>query len=184
VDKIFVSKEEASNKFWGYTRNDNDMTVTAHWGRLGLEGQQKVHPFHGTYDVDNFIFSKTREKLRGGYSEVTPEQYEVEVAMAKTVGVGQKVDQLLFVEDRGSTLTPLDATKLHNPDLKPYVYAKLIGILKDGVRPVKEFIFTPTESFTVRTNSSFQIITKTKIDGGEDAKMAAAVEEVVGRVLF
>lgn len=184
MDKIFISKEEASNKFWGYTRNDTDFTVTAHWGRLGLAGQSKTHPLGSKYGVEDFIYSKTREKIRGGYNEVTPEQYEVEVAVAKTVGTDQKVDALMFVEDKDNNLRQLDATKLHDPDLKPYVYARLMGTLKDGVRPVKEFIFTPTESFTVKTNSSFRIINKTKIDGGEDAAMAAAVEEVVGRVLF
>ena len=184
MDKIFISKEEASNKFWGYTRNDNDMTVTAHWGRLGLAGQSKVHQLGSTWKVDDFIYTKTREKLHNGYNEVTAEQYEVEVAVAKSIGTDQKVDQLMFVEDKADILHPLDATRLHNPDLKPLVYAKLIGTLRDGVRPTKEFIFTPTESFVIETTPMKQVLRKTKIDGGEDARMAAAVEEVVGRVLF
>lgn len=182
MDKIFISKEEASNKFWGYSRNDNDLTVTAYWGRLGLAGQSKTHPLGSLWGMDDFINNKTREKLRGGYNEVTSEQYEVEVAVAKTIGTDQKVDQLMFVEERGNTLVPLDATKLHDPDLKPYVYAKLMGTLKDGVRPTKEFIFTPTESFVVKTTGR-RLDSKSPIED-TDAKMAAAVEEVVGRVLF
>lgn len=183
MDKIFISKEEASNKFWGYTRNDNDMTVTAHWGRLGLAGQSKVHQLGSSWKMDDFIYTKTREKEHNGYNEVTAEQYEVEVAVAKSIGTDQKVDKLMFVEDKSSVLLPLDATRLHNPDLKPLVYAKLIGTLRDGIRPTKEFIFTPTESFVVET-SAMRLTSKRKIDGGEDAQMAAAVEEVVGRVLF
>lgn len=194
MDKTYICKEEASNKFWGYTRNDNDMTVTAQWGRLGLDGQKKIHQFDSNWEISDFISKKTHEKLRGGYGEVTPEQYEVEVAMAKTIGVDQKVDQLLFVEEKGRILTSLDATKLHNPDLKPYVYAKLVGKLKDGIHPVTEFMFTPAESFIVETHGSSNLIgigskrsinTMVKINPEDDsAKMAAAVEEVVGRVLF
>lgn len=186
MDKILISKEEASNKFWGYTRNDVDMTVTAQWGRLGLDGQKKTYPFSRMWDLEDYITSKTREKLRGGYAEVTSEQYEVEVAMAKTIGVDQKVDQLLFVEERNNVLVTLDATKLHNPELKPYVYAKLIGKLVDGHHPVKEFIFTPTESFVVQTpaNGDRRVLSRAKIEGGEDAAMATSLEEVIGRVLF
>lgn len=185
MDKIFISKEEASNKFWGYTCNDVAKTVTAHWGRLGLAGQSKVHSFNSGYEMDDFVSSKTREKLRGGYGEVTLEQYEVEAAIAKTIGVDQKVDQLLFVEEKGDTLTSLDATKLHNPDIKPFVYARLIGKKKDGVNPVTEFIFTPNESFLIETISrgAMKVSKKMKLSES-DVKMAAAVEEVIGRMLF
>lgn len=193
MDKIFICKEESSNKFWGYTKDLNNYNVEVKWGRLGLDGQKQIKSFKGTYDRDEFIGDKTGEKLNGGYEEVTVEEYEVQASIAKTLGVGHKIDDIFFVEENGCYISELSTKDLHKPNVKPKVYAKVVGrrTPANAEPPVTLFLFDVNASYKIKLGGThpqkarMQVTNRSLImPGDENEKLAAAVGEVIGRVLL
>src|SRR5882672_249694 len=133
MDKIYICNDGTSNKFWGY--KVKGLVVTCKWGRLGTTGQQKDFPFSDQWDLDKFIADKTDEKLDKGYEEKSPEQLELETTVAKTIGVGNKLERIHFVQVKNKKITILDPKKdkkiLHDPSIQPLVYALVSGRRKD-----------------------------------------------------
>lgn len=209
MDKIFICTEDTSNKFWGY--KVNGLTVTCKWGRLGTAGQSKDFKFKNQMDLDEFVEDKTEEKLGKGYDERSPEQLELETAVAQTIGVGNKVERIHFVqlhESRGrKSITILDPKRdrkiLHDPNIQPMVYAQISGRRKDKDSyeiPVKEFLLTLNEAKVVKTGSTSTVADwsgkyddhevriveselPASIDDGIDA-MAKAVGACIGKLLL
>lgn len=197
MDKVFINREDASNKFWGYTQDPNNWNVEVRWGRLGLDGQKQLKSFSNAYDRDKFVQDKVNEKINGMYSEVTCEEFEVQSSISKTLGVGHKIDEICFVEESGQHISELSAKELHQPNTKPKVYARVVGRRAAGAdaAPVTVFLFDVNEAYRIKVGKlsagripkspKFQILDKVQImPGDEDAKLAAAVGEVIGRVLL
>ena len=207
MDKIFICTEDTSNKFWGY--KVNGLTVTCKWGRLGTAGQQKDFSFKSQYDLDEFIEDKTEEKVNKGYEEKSPEQLDLETTVAKTIGVGNKIESIHFVQlnERGNrkSITILDPKKdrkiLHDPNMKPMVWAMLSGRRKDKDSyevPVREFLLSLDEAKIVKTGSTSSIAdfsvdyrdvrtieSELPVDINDDAQaMAKAVGECIGKLLL
>ena len=160
MDKIFICKEESSNKFWGYIKDTNTFKVEVKWGRLGLEGQKQTKSFADSWDRDKFIGDKISDKLNGGYKEVTAEEYEIQTKIAQTLGVGYKIDEIFFVQDDGVYLSEINKKDLHSPNIKPKVFAKVVG------RKNKDSDEIPIIQFLFDVNSAFRI----KVAGTHPAK--------------
>lgn len=158
MDKIFICAEGTSNKFWGY--KVSGLTVTCKWGRLGTAGQLKNFSFDSQYDLDKFIGDKTNEKLDKGYEEKSPEQLELETVVAQTIGVGNKLERIHFVQVKGKKMTILDPKKdkkiLHDPNMQPLVYALISGRRKDkddwDSAPSREFLLSLNDAKIIKTD--------------------------------
>lgn len=193
MDKIFICKEESSNKFWGYTKDPNTFKVEVKWGRLGLEGQKQVKSFNDSWDRDKFIGDKVSDKLHGGYKEVTAEEFEIQTKIAQTLGVGYKIDEIFFVQDDGLYLGEISKKDLHSPNIKPKVYAKVVGRKnKDSDEiPIINFLFDVNSAFRIKLSGThpararMSTFSREQIQSGDEyEELAAAVGEVIGRVLL
>lgn len=213
MDKIFICAEGSSNKFWGY--KVKGLTVTCKWGRLGTAGQQKDFKFDDQYDLDTFIADKSDEKVGKGYVEKSPEQLELETAVAKTIGVGSRIDKLAFVQlsesrrNNGKVnkhITILDPKKdrkiLHDPNIQPLVYARVLGRRKDKEddysMPVREFLLSLKEAKIIKTGSCSQVTewsadqrevldieSELPVEVSDEAhQMSQAVGECIGKLLL
>jgi predicted DNA-binding WGR domain protein len=196
---IFVCQDESSNKFWDYEVNGNDAIIK--WGRLGLVGQVQVKSFSVKFDRDDFIDKKVREKISGGYKEITPEKYAILVLIAQTIGVGAKVDEIYFATKSGCYISEVSQKDLHKPGTKPLVYARIVGRRKskDENAPVSEFLLDVDKAYRIKTaghvrlmplatvehHATRQLTEEIQIKPGDDCeKMATMVGEIIGKVLL
>jgi predicted DNA-binding WGR domain protein len=167
MDKIFICKDATSNKFWGY--KIKGLTVTCKWGRLGTAGQQKDFKFDAQCELDKYVEDKTDEKIGKGYEEHSPEQLELETVVAQTIGVGNKIEKIAFVQLTEAKrpngvrkyITVLDPKKdrkiLHDPNIQPLVYALISGRRKDKEddysAPSREFLLSLNDAKIIKTGS-------------------------------
>lgn len=202
MDKIFICKDDTSNKFWGY--KINGMTVTCKWGRLGTAGQSKDFSFKTQYDLNEFVNDKTEEKTNKGYDEMSPEQLELETTVAQTIGVGNKIEKISFAQLVGtgpkkkiSLLDPKrDRKLLHDPSMQPMVYAVISGRRKDKESyeiPIREFLLSMNDAKVIKTNYGGHIYENDKITieselpveiNDEAQVMAKAVGACIGKLLL
>lgn len=190
-DKMYVCKEDTSNKYWGYALGVNTHSADCWWGRLGTDGTITPKAFPDSWKLDRFIMSKTDEKLNEGYKEVTPEEFELQSSIAKELGVGSKIDDMRLVSEAGGVLKNLTPKELHSPGIKPKVYAKVVGRRSagDDTIPVTEFLFDVATSYKIkckyRTLNDITIANTDPIHPGDDCeKLANAVGAVIGKVLL
>lgn len=192
-DKMYVCKEDTSNKFWGYAKAVNTHSVDCWWGRLGTDGTVTPKSFPDSWKLDRFIESKTNEKTNEYYKEVTPEEFELQMSIARELGVGSKIEDMRLVSESGGILKMLTPKELHQPGVKPKVYAKVVGRRSAGsdTIPVTEFLFDVTDSYRIKCswrsghNPGVTVTSMDKIEAGDDCeKLASAVGSVIGKVLL
>jgi predicted DNA-binding WGR domain protein len=192
-DKMYVCKEDTSNKYWGYAKAVNTHSVDCWWGRLGTDGTITPKSFPDSWKLDRFIESKTNEKMNDSYKEVTPEEFELQMSIARELGVGSKIEEMRLVGGDGDVLKTLTTKELHQPGVKPKVYAKVVGRRSagDDTIPVTEFLFDVNASYRIKCKyrSMHQpdiiLVNKDLIEAGDDyEKLASAVGSVIGKVLL
>jgi len=190
-DKMYICKEETSNKYWGYAKGVNTHSVDCWWGRLGTDGTITPKAFPDSWKLDRFVESKLAEQYHKGYKEVTPEEFELQMSIARELGVGAKIDDMRLVSESGGILKNLTTKELHQPGIKPKVYAKVVGRRSagDDTIPVTEFLFDVATSYKIkckyRTMNDITVANMDPIHPGDDCeKLAAAVGAVIGKVLL
>jgi predicted DNA-binding WGR domain protein len=192
-DKAFICKESTSNKYWCYKKAINTNSVDCWWGRLGTDGSITPKSFPDSWKLDRFLDSKLYEQHGKGYKEVTPEEFELQMSIAKELGVGSKIEEMRLVGGDGDVLKTLTSKELHQPGVKPRVYAKVVGRRAPGADaiPVTEFLFDVNAAYRIKCKwkSGFTpditVVNKDLIEPGDDCeKLASAVGAVIGKVLL
>lgn len=117
---IFINRENQSNKYWKY--EVNGLTVHVSWGRIGGTTESQVKTFSSHGSMHDFINTKVSEKLRKGYREASENELHKEVQTAKSLGIENKIQRLLWVELSGRTLRLLNAY-----DPAKYVYVEVLN---------------------------------------------------------
>lgn len=117
---IFINRENQSNKFWKY--EVNGLTVHVSWGRIGGTTESQVKTFSSHGSMHDFINTKVSEKLRKGYREASENELHKEIQTAKSLGIENKIQRLLWVELSGRTLRLLNAY-----DPAKYVYVEVLN---------------------------------------------------------
>lgn len=135
----YLCKEDQSNKFWEYKIDGNNVLVK--WGRVGLDGQAKVHHFDNPADVERFITKKTREKERKGYNKVDAKELKQETQTAQQLGHQYKISRMLFVSQKGNKLT-----RISKYDPKKWVYVEILNSWK---KDIVRLLLSKTESFKI-----------------------------------
>ena len=193
MDKIFICREETSNKFWGYKLDQNTNDVEVRWGRLGLEGQKQIKAFPSKWKRDDFIEKKTREKLDGLYKEVTIDEYNLQLEIAKDLGVGSKVQEMCFVVEDGCYISEVKGANLYLPGVKPKVYAKIIGRREAGNEnaPVTHLLFDVDRAYRIIPDGTHPVLARMCVTSkeviqpsDECASLATAVGGVIGAILM
>ena len=117
---IFINRENQSNKYWKY--EVNGLSVHVSWGRIGGTSESQVKTFCSQGSMHAFISDKVSEKLRKGYREASENELQKEVQTAKSLGIENKIQRLLWVELSGRTLRLLNAY-----DPTKYVYVEVLN---------------------------------------------------------
>lgn len=117
---IFINRENQSNKYWKY--EVNGLSVHVSWGRIGGTSESQVKTFSSQGGMHAFISDKVSEKLRKGYREASENELKKEVQTAKSLGIENKIQRLLWVELSGRTLRLLNAY-----DPAKYVYVEVLN---------------------------------------------------------
>lgn len=117
---IFINRENQSNKYWKYELNG--LSVHVSWGRIGGTSESQVKTFSSQGGMHAFISDKVSEKLRKGYREASENELQKEVQTAKSLGIENKIQRLLWVELSGRTLRLLNAY-----DPAKYVYVEVLN---------------------------------------------------------
>ena len=193
MDKILICKEGSSNKFWGYKKDPNNYDVEVRWGRIGLEGQKQIKNFHTSWKRDDFIDKKTGEKIDERYKEVTIDEFNLETSIAKTLGVGSKVDEMCFVKEDGCYISEVKGAELYKPGTNPKVFAKIVGRRESGhdEPPTTYFLFDVNCAYRILPQGYAPVPTRMCITdkiavqpNDECASLAKAVGEVIGTILL
>lgn len=197
MDKILICSEDTSNKFWGYKNEAlplGGFKVTCSWGRVGTAGQSKVFTFPNQWDADSFVLDKMEEKMAKGYTETTKEQLDLQITVAQTIGVGNKIDKLIFVKREVNKLVALDPKKLHDPGIEPMVYAKILGrrVKEDygTAVPTREFLLGLKDAKVIRTTTEWpsgtpEIQSELPVEINDEYKqMSDAVGSCIGKLLL
>jgi predicted DNA-binding WGR domain protein len=117
---IFINRENQSNKYWKY--EVNGLSVHVSWGRIGGTSESQVKTFCSQGSMHAFISDKVSEKLRKGYRDASENELQKEVQTAKSLGIENKIQRLLWVELSGRTLRLLNAY-----DPAKYVYVEVLN---------------------------------------------------------
>jgi predicted DNA-binding WGR domain protein len=117
---IFINRENQSNKYWKY--EVSGLNVHVSWGRIGGTSESQVKTFSSHGGMHDFISTKVSEKLRKGYREASENELHKEVQTAKSLGIENKIQRLLWVELSGRTLRLLNAY-----DPAKYVYVEVLN---------------------------------------------------------
>jgi predicted DNA-binding WGR domain protein len=117
---IFINRENQSNKYWKY--QVNGLSVHVSWGRIGGSAESQVKTFSSQGSMHAFISDKVSEKLRKGYREASENELQKEVQTAKSLGIENKIQRLLWVELSGRTLRLLNTY-----DPAKYVYVEVLN---------------------------------------------------------
>ncbi len=138
--KIYHNKEGTSNKFWSYEVQGNNVLVR--FGRVGLEGQQKLHEFGSPFSRDAFINKIVAEKEKKGYQEVAKDKLEQEKSLAESLGYRSKIEELKFVTVDGKNDDTVTITELDEPDYE-YILVKTIDSWnKDADQGAKYYLIS------------------------------------------
>lgn len=192
-EKIYICKEDTSNKYWGYDKAANSHTVNCWWGRLGTDGTITPKSFTNSWKLDSWLASKLSEQFGKGYKEVTSEEFELQMSIARELGVGSKIEEMKLVSGEGDVLRTVTPKELHQPGIKPLVYARVVGRRSagDDTIPVTTFLFDVNAAYrikaewTSRNQNALTVVNKDKIEPGDDCeKLASAVGAVIGKVLL
>lgn len=65
--RFFTCSEGNSNKFWWIKSDANKVSIG--WGRIGTDGQTKIHFFPDNDLAAEFVHKKIAEKTKKGYRE-------------------------------------------------------------------------------------------------------------------
>ena len=117
---IFINRENQSNKYWKY--DVNGLSVHVSWGRIGGTSESQVKAFSSQGGMHAFISDKVSEKLRKGYRDASENELKKEVQTAKSLGIENKIQRLLWVELSGRTLRLLNGY-----DPAEYVYVEVLN---------------------------------------------------------
>lgn len=117
---IFINRENQSNKYWKY--EVNGLSVHVSWGRIGGTSESQVKTFLSQGSLHDFISGKVSEKLRKGYREASANELQKEAQTAKSLGIENKIQRLLWVELSGRTLRLLNAY-----DPAKFVYVEVLN---------------------------------------------------------
>jgi len=170
---IYVNTLGTSNKFWIYESNSNTH-VTIKWGRIGSIGQSQIKQFYNKYKMDSFIETKVAEKINEGYKQVSDDEFAIHTKIAEAIGTGVKIDRVFFVEERGNWLNKLDGKKLHDPNIKPLLYVRIVGRkTANADTPIVNMLINVDDAF-VLNNSECEIF-NFKLDNFESLKFTNKV---------
>lgn len=182
MKKIYICKEGTSNKFWMYDADETTFTVSVRYGRLGEAGKPDIRPHGSRWEMNDYINKKTREKVDGkNYKEVTQAEFDAEVAVATTIGTGSKLDELKFVEIVNGEIQDITQARMHDPESKPVVYARLVDkkVAHALSNATHNYIFGVEDAFEIQL-SGRRIVNQTPTSG----PMADAIAEVIGKRLL
>ena len=141
---IFINRENQSNKYWKY--QVNGLSVHVSWGRIGGSAESQVKTFPSQGSMHAFISDKVSEKLRKGYREASENELQKEVQTAKSLGIENKIQRLLWVELSGRTLRLLNAY-----DPAKYVY---VEVLNSWSKEITRLLLSRSGSWQLSDNIS------------------------------
>lgn len=118
---MFICSEGTSNKWWGYEKSADGLTVTVEYARVGLECKKPdIKTFRSSYEADRFINSKVDEKTKKGYRLVQQEELQKEERKANNIGFRNKIDETKWVR-----LEDKELAEIKNYDPIHWMYVKL-----------------------------------------------------------
>jgi len=138
---IYLNQGEQSNKFWEYEIIGNDVKVK--WGRVGLDGQEKIHNFSNPSARDSFIAKKVAEKEKKGYTRVTEAKLNQEREVADCLGHQYKIKRVKWV---AKTKNANKLRFLLSYDPTQYVYVEILNSWK---KKVHRLLLSKTESLEI-----------------------------------
>lgn len=168
-DKSGSGSGKAANKFWSYEEQGTDVLVK--WGRVGLDGQQKLHSFGSRSEQQKFIDKKVREKTRKGYALTDQKQMAKEKKIADLMGHQNKIGRMQWVRKRGKKLNFILE---YNPS--EFVY---VEILNSWSKEVTRLLLSKDKSFQIEGVAEFDRKIEYDYERAPDSGFVRGVREAL-----
>ena len=138
---IYHCQEAQHNKFWSYEITSGGKTLSVSWGRIGGSSDSQTKSFYSATALQQFLNKKISEKTGKGYKLVNEATHSNESKTAKSLGIENKIQRILWVGQKGNKLSFLT-----NYDPAQFVY---VEILNSWSKEVHRLLLSKTETWEI-----------------------------------